>query len=166
MNSEAVRPVRVRTASDRKKALAQYDELRRMGRLESAVVLCDMKDGTFQILGQGQSLSQIAQSLLIATASITRALDQQNAIRPEPYEEPVQRGVHNRSKPHPKSITTDADGNLVPPPGENFISCGECNHPRWYVLHTNATDEPARIACAHCGNEVINRKMTHQGGFA
>jgi hypothetical protein len=55
-------------------------------------------------------------------------------------------------------VTKDVDGTLVPPPGENIISCPHCHHPRYYVLVGNEgtpmDGRVARIACAHCGEEV------------
>jgi hypothetical protein len=93
--SEEERRVRLRLSSDRRKALQQYDDLRRTGRLDSAVILCDMKDGSFQVLGQGMDLAQIAQSLVIAAQTIANAeqMRQQPPAQPTPPE--PQRSTRN-----------------------------------------------------------------------
>jgi hypothetical protein len=54
----------------------------------------------------------------------------------------------------------------VAPKGETIISCGECHHPRFYVLLHEETQQPARWACAHCGNEIKLLRATHEGGHA
>jgi hypothetical protein len=70
------RQISIRVADDRKLALSQYQDLRRQGRVETAVVLCDMKDGAFQILGQGQTLEQIGATLMTAIRAVNEGLDQ------------------------------------------------------------------------------------------
>jgi hypothetical protein len=82
--SDDGRMVRLRLSSDRKKALAQYDELRRLGRTEGAVILCPMKDGSFQVLGQGLNLDDIAQALVIAAAAVARAGKERDEAQDEP----------------------------------------------------------------------------------
>jgi hypothetical protein len=167
MANDDGRPVRIRTAqTDKKKALDQYQDLRRAGRTESAVVVCDMKDGSLQILGQGKSLQDIAVSLVTALRAIEPQLDRQNEVRPEAREEPVNRGEVVGITTPTRAITTAPDGTFQPPPGENFISCGECAHPRWYVLNHNDQDIPARFACAACGNEIILHRVFHGEGNA
>lgn len=159
------RQVRLRTASDKKKAMAQYDELRRAGRVARAVVIAELHDNSWQVLGQGMSPEQIAESLMVAATALKQVPQPDNRPRLEPHEEPVRRGEHNRSKARAKEIGTDEEGNMVPPQGEHIISCGECNHPRWYVLHRD-DESPARYACAHCGNEVKMLRMHHEAGRA
>ena len=162
----AGRPIRFRTASDKKKALAQYDELRRSGRVARAVVIAELHDESYQVLGQGMSPDQIAQCLVVAAEALAHVDQTRQTPHPEPHQEPEKRGERTGIKRASKEITFDAEGVMVPPPGENFVSCGECNHPRWYVLHTNADDVPARFACAHCGNEVKLLRVRHEAGRA
>lgn len=162
----AGRAVRFRTASDKKKALAQYDELRRSGRVARAVVIAELKDEGYQVLGQGMDPDQIAQSLMVAAEALAQVDKARQAPRPEPHQEPERRGERTGIARAAKEITLNADGVMVPPPGENFVSCGECDHPRWYVLHANADDVPARFACAHCGNEVKMLRVRHEAGRA
>jgi hypothetical protein len=152
--------------TDKKKALDQYQELRRTGRTDSAVVVCDMKDGSLQILGQGKSLAEIAIALVAALTAIEPQLDQQNAPKLEPREEPIGRGEVVGITKRTRDIKTAPDGTLQPPPGENFISCGECHHPRWYVLNHNDEDIPSRFACAACGNEIVLHRIFHGEGTA
>jgi len=159
-------PVRLRTRADRKRAFEAYDEIRRGARTDGAVVLAKMKDGTLQVLGMQVGLDEIGVMLLSAANALAEADKQRQALRPEPHQDPVQRGVHNQNKPAPRAIALDAQGNMRPPPGETFISCGECGHPRFYVLFREADDTPARYACAHCQNEIVNRRIYHAEGTA
>lgn len=163
--------VRIRTAKAWDKALQQYQELRRTRGMTGGIIIAQMPDGSIQVLGQGMTPAEMA-PLLVAAADGLAIADQKrpgaaiHSIKLEAHEEPKQRGEHNRAKPRAKEITTAPDGTLVPPPGENFVSCGECNHPRWYVLHNNVTDQLSRYACAHCGNEVKAILVTHKEGRA
>jgi hypothetical protein len=158
--------VRMRTASDKKKAMAQYDELRRAGRVERAVVIAELKDGSWQVLGQGMSPEQIAGALMVGAEALAAVEAKGRELRPEPHIEPERRGERNLGRVNKPEITKDAEGVLVPPKGENFISCGECAHPHWFVLHHNNTEQMSRMACSHCGNEVINRQIFHEEGHA
>jgi hypothetical protein len=165
--TEPSRRVRLRTAStDKKKALDHYQTLRRSGRVKDAVVIAEDHDGSITVLGQMLTPDQVGQLLLIAAHSLVAIDKARHLPKLEPHQEPERRGEHNGSKPRAKEIVTDADGILQPPPGENIISCGECNHPRWHVLHYTATDQHSRIACAHCGNEVKNIEIFHAEGHA
>jgi hypothetical protein len=157
--------VRLRVSADRRTALLQYDEMRRMARVDKAVVLCSLKDGSFQVLGQGMTLDEIGQALLLASSGLESAAAQRNAVAFETHQEPLVRGIHTMGKPILKTIGTGPGGELVPPPGEGFASCGECNHPKWFALH-GADGALSRIACAHCGNEVVNLRIGHVEGHA
>jgi hypothetical protein len=159
--------VRIRTAAtDKRKALDHYQDLRRSGKSVRAVVISEAADGSYTVLGQMLKPHEIAELLLVAAKALEQADSERTILKLEVREEPERRGVHNRSKPREPKITKDPDGVLVPPPGENFVSCGECNHPRWYVLHSDATDQTSRYACAACGNEVENIPIHHAEGRA
>lgn len=153
--------VRVRTAAAEAKARRQYEELRDSGRVERAVVIAELAGGEVAVLGQEVTPHELGRLMVAAAGGVGEVLARDRAersrLRLEPHQEPERRGVHNG---HPAvmrpAVKRDADGIMVPPFGENFVSCGECGHPRWYVLHTNADDQLARYACAHCGNEVLN----------
>jgi len=69
------RTIQIRVADERKLALAQYQDLRRQGRVETAVVLCEMKDGSFQILGQGQDLEQVGRTLVTAMQAVNEGIE-------------------------------------------------------------------------------------------
>lgn len=151
----AGRRVRLRTAAtDKRKALEHYQDLRRSGRVSRAVVIAEDRNGDITVLGQMLKPSDIAELLLLASGSI----DAVDAARERPTrenrEEPFRRGEHNGQPERQRDVTWAEDGTMVPPPLENIISCGECHHPRWYVLHYNANDRTSRYVCAHCGNEV------------
>lgn len=158
--------LRVRIAKGWDKALTQYQELRRTKGVRKGIIVAELADGSYQVLGQGAKPDELPGLLLVAADALGHVEAQRTAITPEPHQEPVRRGEHNRAKPLPKAITRADDGTLVPPPGENFVSCGECHHPRWYVLHHDDGATPARIACAHCGNEVVSIRLDHAEGHA
>jgi hypothetical protein len=157
---------RLQTAVDRAKALQQYETLRRSNMIVKAVVITELRDGSFHVLGQNLTPNEIAPLLMIGADALTHAERNRRIVKLVSHVEPERRGEHNRAKPRVRAITKDADGVLVPPGGENFISCGECNHPTWHVLHYNDTDQTSRYACAHCGNEVAGVMVTHAPGTA
>jgi len=159
-------PIRLRTVSDRKSAFQAYDEIRRTARSDGAVIIARMHDGSMQVLGNQMPLHEIGEALMAASYAVLRAEEKRTEIRPERHQEPYRRGQHNRNRPAPRSIKLDADGVMVPPEGENFISCGECHHPRWYCLNRNDDDSISRLACAHCGNEVIQHRIFRAEGTA
>jgi len=159
-------PSRFQTALDRTKALKQYETLRRSGVVTKAVVIAELKDGSYHILAQNMRAHEMAPMLVVAAEALTQADADRTMVKLVAHKEPERRGVHNQSKPRAKEIKTGTDGVLIPPAGENFVSCGECNHPTWFVLHHNADDTQSRIACGHCGNEVVNLRITHPEGRA
>jgi hypothetical protein len=120
---------RLQTAVDRAKALQQYETLRRSNMIVKAVVITELRDGSFHVLGQNLTPNEIAPLLMIGADALTHAERNRRIVKLVSHVEPERRGEHNRAKPRVRAITKDADGVLVPPGGENFISCGECNHP-------------------------------------
>jgi hypothetical protein len=162
----SARTARIQTALDRGKAMKQYEALRRANVVTKAVVIAELKDGSFHILGQNLTPEEIAPLLMVGADALVHAEEDRRLVKLVVRQEPEKRGEHNRSKPRAREITKNADGVLVPPSGENFISCGECQHPTWHMLHYNDTDTTSRYACAHCGNEVVNIPITHQPGTA
>lgn len=157
---------RLQTALDRSKALKQYETLKRAGMVTKAVVIAELKDGSFHILGQNLLPHEIAPMLMVGAEALAHADENRTLIKLVALQEPEKRGIHNQAKPRQKEIKTGPDGVLIPPPGENFVSCGECSHPTWFVLHHDATDAQSRLACSHCGNEVVALRMHHQEGRA
>lgn len=156
---------RFQTALDRSKAMKQYETLKRSNMVTKAVVLAELKDGSFHVLGQNLTPEEIAPMLMVGAEALAHAEDNRRLVKLVAHQEPVRRGIHNQAKPRRKEITTGPDGVLIPPPGENFVSCGECSHPTWFVLHDDSTDAQSRLACSHCGNEVVAVR-THQEGRA
>jgi len=157
---------RFQTALDRTKALKQYETLKRSGMVAKAVVIAELKDGSYHILGQNLKPHEMAPMLVVAAEALTQADADRTLVKLVAHQEPEKRGEWNRSKPRTREITTGPDGVLIPPPGENFVSCGECNHPTWFVLHHDGDDTQSRIACAHCSNEVVSLRITHESGRA
>jgi hypothetical protein len=154
---------RFQSTLDKSKSLQQYNDLRRAGKVAKAVVIAELKDGSYHVLGQNLTPEEMAPMLVVAADALTHAEANRRLVKLIAHQEPVQRGEWNRGKPMTKKIKTDANGNLVPPPGENFISCGECNHPLWHVLHHNADHTQSRVACSHCGNEVVTITVWAEG---
>jgi hypothetical protein len=164
---EPNRPVRVRTAAtDRRKALGHYQDLRRAGKSKRAVVISEAENGEITVLGQMLKPDEIAGLLLIAAEAVAHIGAEQRKPKLEPHHQVISVGEHSQGTIPKRAITLDADGIMVPPDGENIISCGECHHPRWYVLLNNADETPSRYACAHCGNEVVMHRVVHGEGRA
>lgn len=157
---------RIQTAVNRKKALKQYETLRRANVVDKAIVIAELKDGSYHILGQDLTPENMAPMLVAAVEALTHAEANRKLIKLVVHQEPAGRGTWNQSKPRAKEIKTAPDGTMIPPAGENFISCGERNHPTWFVLHHDADDTPSRTACSHCGNEVKMLRITHREGTA
>lgn len=167
MPDEPTRPVRLRTAAtDRRKALEHYQDLRRSGKSVRAVVISEDKDGAITVLGQMLKPEEIAGLLMIAADALAHVETEQRKPKLEPHHAPISVGEHTQGTIPKRGITLDAEGIMVPPDGENIISCGECHHPRWYILLSNADEAPSRYACAHCGNEIVVHRIVHGEGRA
>lgn len=166
MTDKPGRPVRLRATSDKKKALAAYDEMRRGGRVARALVIVESHSGHIDVLGQGLKMEDIAELLLVSMQTVAHLDEQRKELRPEPHQAPISVGAKAGPARKEREITTAPDGTMQPPPGETIISCGECQHPRWYVLLREADNNPARFACAHCGNEVKQIPVFHAEGRA
>ena len=148
---------RLRTAVEKKKALAQLSELRMSGKLRRSMVIAELTDGDFLVLGQEMKPHELPKMLHIAAMAIESADSVRLQLKSEPLEYSIALGetTNPGERIRPK-ITRDAAGYMVPPEGESIISCPECRHPRYYVLVPEDPLGPpvSRIACAHCGNEV------------
>jgi hypothetical protein len=167
MSDEPKRPVRLRSAAtDKRKALEHYQDLRRSGKSKRAVVISEAEDGAITILGQMLKPSEIAGLLLIAAEAVAHIETEQRKPKLEPHHEVISVGEHSQGTIPKRGITLDAEGIMVPPEGENIISCGQCHHPRWLILFNNADETPSRYACAHCGNEVVVHRIVHDEGRA
>lgn len=161
------RPVRLRTAAnDKRKALEHYQDLRRSGKSKRAVVISEAEDGQITVLGQMLKAHEIGRLLLVAAEALEHADAGRTIAKLEIHQEPISIGEISQGTIPKRGITHDAEGIMVPPEGENIVSCGQCHHPRWYVLQNNADEMPSRYACAHCGNEVVIHRITHPEGRA
>jgi hypothetical protein len=159
---------RVRTAADKKKALGIYDQMRREGKVARSLVVVERHNGHLDLLGQGLRLNEMADLIMASAQAVASAAEQQNAPRREAAAEPAEHGpvVGLTTPEHQRGMTTDAEGLLVPPAGETLISCSLCSHPRFHVTIVEADQLPGRVACAHCGNEIIFHRMHHPEGRA
>jgi hypothetical protein len=162
------RPARFRSAADKSKALHQYQELKRSGRVAKAVVVAEMKDGSFEVLGQELTPREIGPLLFVAAEALVAADADRKIVKLRARVEPAKRGERVGVRLPDREITRAPDGVLIPPEGENFMSCGECAHPSFHVLNFNDDDGgvPARLACSHCGNEIKLHRVMHRGGTA
>jgi hypothetical protein len=167
MSDEPKRQVRFRTAaSDKRKALEHYQDLRRSGASKRAVVISEAEDGAITVLGQMLTPDEIAMLLLVAADALALIHTKRTEHKPEPHHQVISVGEHSQGTIPKRGITLDADGVMVPPAGETIISCGLCHHPRWYVLMHLADEQPSRYACGHCGNEVVMHRIAHAEGRA
>lgn len=159
MTEETGPRVRYRTASARKKALAQLAELRNAGQVARALVIIERRDGDFEVLAQEMRPYETPRLLAAAAMAHERVEAGRTAATPEALEMALSWGDESNpgDRIRPK-MTKDASGSLVPPPGETLISCPVCRHPRYYVTvgepGKRMADLVARLSCAHCGNEV------------
>ena len=161
--------VRMRTAAtDKAKALAQYEELKRDGKVEKALVVTEGRDGAITVLGQMLKPFEIGKLLFAASQALADhdAKMQASERKREPLEPFLSAAGFAGPARKIQEITTAPDGTLVPPDGEHFIGCGECHHSRFYVLLRGRDDAPARYSCAHCGNEIKQIEVFHAEGRA
>jgi hypothetical protein len=158
---------RLRTLSNRKKAFDTYADLYRSGHIEQAVVVARMRGGEIHVIGQQTRLSEIGGLLYAAATALEQAETQEREIKPEAHEQPDAVGEHSGMAARTREVKRTADGTLQPPPGEGFLSCGECNHPRWYITHLDTPGSPpGRFVCSHCMDEVKVFSIDHAAGRA
>lgn len=157
--------LRMRATVNKATALAHYEEMRAAGKADRAIVVVEQGDH-IQVLGQGCSLSDIGELLLFAAEGLKRAEQDKNRMVAEPHQPTTSDSPVTGGTRPARAITKEADGTLVAPKGEHIISCGECKHPRWYVLLADHDEMPSRFACAHCGNEIMWHRIRHEGGRA
>lgn len=158
--------VRIRTATNRKKALSQLQELRVAGKVGRALVIVERTDGDYEVLGQEMKPFEVGQMLAVAAFALQNADEQRTRKVAEQIEVPLSWDDSMRGRKRTPEVKRDQAGVMQPPEGENFISCGECHHPRWYVLHRTSDDTLARLVCGHCDNEVKNLQILHKEGNA
>ena len=75
---------RLRTAVDVRKAFRQYDEMRRTGNLERALIITETSDGHFHILGQMTDPAGCARLCMVAAEALAQVPEDQ--IGPAPVE--------------------------------------------------------------------------------
>lgn len=146
--------VRFRSSGDSEKQAARSQELITSSDVLETIVIAKKTDGNYEFLTQGMSLDGICKMLMLAAETVSNIQEGNNSLTFEAHHQPENVGAISGPPLRKKCIRVDEDGTLVPPSGENIISCGECQHPRWYITLHNNSQSPARFACAHCGNEV------------
>lgn len=98
------RPGRLRTAMDPRKAFRQYDEMRRTGKLERALIIAETADGHFHILGQMTDPAGCARLCMVAAEALAQVPEDQRGpapvdSTPPPPPPPVQPAVPVGRKP-------------------------------------------------------------------
>jgi hypothetical protein len=161
--------VRIQLTSDRKKAKRQYEELMRSGQFEKAVIIAELtNDRGYHVLSQGMTLDDIPKALF-ATVKVLDETTKHQQIPRAGMNFGVSAGFEvGRAGPALKdrAVTKDADGLLHPPPGQTFVTCGECESSSWYMT-LDANDQPVLMVCTKCQNEVkMRRDVHHSGGTA
>ena len=165
-------PVRIRTARARSKARDQLRELLRDTSLVQAVVVACNAEGAWTVLSGGMTGRDMGVALMVGTGALQRVLAQEAAAGGAgaplklDIRVPVEGGLGSTGRKRKPEITMDAEGQMVAPPGEAFMFCGECGASRWYVTINDATLSRGRQACIRCGNEVVEVQMLHQAGTA
>ena len=158
--------LRIQITSDRKKAKRQYEELMRSGQFDKAVIIAELtRDRGYHVLSQGMTVDDIPRALLATAEVLKVAVDKERAPRADKIIG-VSAGLEvGRAGPALKdrAVTKDADGLLHPPPGQTFMTCGECESSSWYMT-LDADDQPALMVCTKCQNEVKWRRDVHHGG--
>ena len=76
------RPGRLRTAMDVRKAFRQYDEMRRTGNLERALIITETSDGHFHVLGQMTDPAGCARLCLVAADALAQVPEDQRGPAP------------------------------------------------------------------------------------
>src|SRR5262249_20620176 len=150
----------------------QYEELRARGDLRRAVIICEAKDGDFQVLAQGMNLEEIAGALMAAAAGVTHARETELGRAretklgdPAPESGPPPKSERTGRKREPE-IKRDADGNLTLPHGETFVVCAECGATKWFATIQEFVGALGRLACTSCGNELLMTQSLHSEGHA
>lgn len=158
---------RLQTSADRDKQARQRRELMNSGTVRSSVIICALKDGGWHVLGQGMAVEDIGRALLAAAAGVAEANRRENAIalRPDGIGVTLNPGTSEKMGPRlTPAHRTAPDGTLIPPDGESFIRCGECESPGFFATNVEATGNHGRMICARCGNEIRLHRVLHAEG--
>lgn len=73
---------RLRTAMDPRKAFRQYDEMRRTGKLERALIIAETADGHFHLLGQMTDPAGCARLCMVAAEALAQVPEDQRGPAP------------------------------------------------------------------------------------
>jgi hypothetical protein len=113
------------------------------------------KDELLQIVGTGMKGTELAEFLALAVQALEVAAGQMKEVRLRQNAGPFIKPPDSTGQPRKRLIREGADGQLLPPPGQHFMVCGECGHSAWFVTMTETSD-PSLSCCMNCGNEVAN----------
>jgi hypothetical protein len=155
--------VRTRTFQDADKGKKVMEEA--LKDAPSQALLVTITGDQIHVVGAGVRSTELWKLVAIAAQANEAMEKRQREIRLRPGTEPNEPRPDRSGRKRVPLITTDADGELHTPKGEQFIFCGECGHNTWYV--TGRDDgSPGRNACTRCGNEIEYLKMQHETGRA
>jgi hypothetical protein len=158
--------VRIQLTSDKKKAKRQYEDLMRAGQFDRAVIIAELsRDRGYHVLSQGMTLDDIPRALMATVQVLNKAAEDQR-IPKAGMNFGISAGLEvGRAGPALKdrAITQAADGTLHPPPGQTFMTCGECESSSWYMT-LDAQDQPVLMVCTKCQNELKWRRDVHREG--
>jgi hypothetical protein len=70
--SDGQRAARLQTAADKSKAMKQYEALRRSNMVVKAVVITELKDGSYHILGQNLTPTEMAPMVIFGARGFAR----------------------------------------------------------------------------------------------
>jgi hypothetical protein len=167
--------VRLQATSDVRKARRQYEELWRKNQIAEAVIIARLtRDRGWHILSQGMKVDAIPMALYACMQGVEKALElhpehghpQEIKLTPHGIGQTLDPDVGREdTQPSIKpEVKTASDGTLIPPKGETFIRCGECNNPSYFItVFETGHGLPARLCCTKCGNEVKYTVMPGSG---
>jgi hypothetical protein len=159
--------VRIIASSDKAKQKRQYREFFYSPDRGDFMVIATMRGGDVHVLGQGMSLADMASALLAAAKGLAfaRKMDDRLVLRAEGIGVTLNPGsTPIMGKAVAPAHKTAPDGTLIPPDGETFLRCGECEAPGFFITQQVDGLAIGRAICARCGNELVMHR--HFGGEA
>ncbi len=160
--------VRLQAAGDRDKQRRQRAALMNSGQVVRHAIIAQLKDGSYHVLGQGMNIDDLGRAMLAASHAVINAGISEDEIKLRAQGVGVTLNPGPDGDLHrpiaPRHHIAD-DGTLIPPEGESFIRCGECQNPSWYITHTD-DGHPGSNICIRCGNNLRWRRMLRREGRA
>jgi len=164
--------VRLRTARAQGKARDQLRELLRDTSLIQTLVIARNAKDEWTVLVGGLRAQEVGGALVVGAETLDILIEHENKVDggngpvrldfSAPVEGPPGERLGRKRVPE---VTKDAEGNLISPTGEAWMSCAECGCNRWFVT-VREDGAPGRQACIRCGNEIVQLQMQHTEGRA